>query len=130
MAAPTHLYINPFIYLTEPLTKTLTAMKKILSFGFAAAIVALLIVFSCQKSDNNTPNPNNTPVEYITASISGRVLDNNNQPVNGAVITAGTASTTTDLNGNFSISNVSLNKDAGFVKVAKDGFFNGSRTIV
>src|ERR1051325_8824092 len=106
-------------------------MKKILSFGFATIIAALLIVISCKKSDDNAPdNPNNKPIEYVTAGISGRVLDNNNQPVNGAVVKAGTTSTTTDLNGYFKISNVSLNKDAGLVKVEKDGFFQGSRTIV
>src|SRR5688500_4063575 len=106
-------------------------MKSILSFGFSAIIVAVLIVVSCQKSNNDTPdNPDpNKPIDYVTASISGRVLDDNNQPVNGAVVKAGTASTTTDLNGNCNISNVSLNEDAGLVKVEKDGFFQGSRTI-
>jgi hypothetical protein len=103
-------------------------MKKILSLGFAAIILALCIFISCQKKDDNSPD--NKPIENVTASISGQILDNNNQPVSGAVVKAGTASATTDLNGNFSISNVSLDKNAGFVKVAKDGFFEGSRTIV
>ena len=88
-------------------------MKKILSLGLAAVAAALLIIISCQKTNNDTPgNPTdpNLLIEYVTASITGRVLDNTNQPVNGAVVKAGTASTTTDLNGNFSISNVALTK--------------------
>ncbi|MBO9203531.1 MULTISPECIES: carboxypeptidase-like regulatory domain-containing protein [Niastella] len=104
-------------------------MKRILSLGFAAIIMALVIIISCKKSDNN-PSDNSNNIEQVTAGISGRVLDNNNQPVNGAVVKAGTAAATTDINGNFSISNVSLNKRAGFVKVEKDGFFTGSRTIM
>jgi hypothetical protein len=111
-------------------------MKRILSFGSLAVITALLIVFSCNKSNHDdapdtpdTPNNPNKPSEYVTASISGRVLDNNNQPVNGAVVKAGTASTTSNLNGEFRINNISLDKNAGFIKIEKDGFFQGSRTI-
>lgn len=108
-------------------------MKSTLSFVCSAILIALLVTISCQKSNNDIPDdPDdpNKPIEYVTASISGRVLDDNNQPVNGAVVKAGTASTTSDLNGNFKISNVSLNEDAGLVKVEKDGFFQGSRTFV
>jgi len=108
-------------------------MKKILSLGFAAVTAAGLIIISCQKANDDTPgSPTvpNLPIEYVSATITGRVLDNNNQPVNGAVVNAGTASTTTDINGSFRFSNVSLNKNAGFVKVTKDGFFEGGRTIV
>ena len=108
-------------------------MKSILALVSSAIVLTLLITIGCQKSKNDSPdNPDdpNKPIEYVTASISGRVLDDNNQPVNGAVVKAGTTSTTTDLNGYFKISNVSLNKDAGLVKVDKDGFFQGSRTIV
>jgi hypothetical protein len=110
-------------------------MRSILPIGFLTLITGILIVISCQKSDNNnnepvTPPVTNKPIEYVTASISGRILDDKNQPVNGAVVKAGTASATSDINGNFRINNVSLDKNAGFVKVEKDGFFQGSRTIV
>jgi hypothetical protein len=95
------------------------------------SLTALIITFSCQKSNNGEPNnPDDKPVVIVTAGISGRVVDDNNLPVNGAVVKAGTASVTTDINGNFKISDVSLNKNAGFIKVEKDGFFPGSRTIV
>jgi hypothetical protein len=106
-------------------------MKSILSIVFSAILIVLVITIGCQKSNHDSPNnPNNKPIEYVTASISGRVLDNSNQPVSGAVVKAGTASTTSDINGNFKISNVSLDKNAGFVKVEKEGFFQGSRTML
>lgn len=107
-------------------------MKSILTAGFTA-LVAIFFIASCHKSDNpgpDDPDDPTKPIEYVTVSITGRVIDDNNQPVNGAVVKAGTASTTTDIDGNFRINNVSLNKDAGLVKIQKEGFFETSRTIV
>jgi hypothetical protein len=105
-------------------------MKRILSIGFSIIILALLIVVSCQKSNNDIPDTPNNEKEYVNAIITGRILDENKQPVSGAVIKAGSSSTTSDLNGNFRINNVTLDKNAGFIKVEKDGFFAGSRTIM
>lgn len=106
-------------------------MKSIVSIGFLTIIAALVIAISCQKSDNNKPEPPQPgQKEYVTASIAGRILDDNKQPVSGATITAGTLTATSDVNGSFRISNVSIDKNAGFIKVEKDGFFQGSRTIV
>ncbi|MBO9203532.1 MULTISPECIES: carboxypeptidase regulatory-like domain-containing protein [Niastella] len=111
-------------------------MKSTLSLALAALVATLLITFSCQKSSHGEPDPNdpnnpNTPaIEYVTAGVSGRVVDDQNQPVNAAVVKVGTATATTDIDGNFTINNVRLNKNAGLVKVEKDGFFLGSRTIV
>lgn len=108
-------------------------MKSSISLALAAVAAALVITFSCQKSSHGDPdpnNPNNPVIEYVSAGISGRVVDDANQPVNAAAIKVGAATATTDIDGNFSITNVSLNKNAGLVKVEKDGFFPGSRTIV
>jgi hypothetical protein len=94
------------------------------------AIMAMLFWQSCQKNlsgDGITPPINNTPV---TAGVAGRVTDDENKPLQGAVITAGTATATTNVNGEFTINNTSLNKNAGVIKVVKPGFFNGFRTIV
>lgn len=99
----------------------------------AVFLTTLFIVISCQKSNNNAPDDNNNTTykpEYVTASVSGRVLDDNNQPVSSAVVKAGSSTTTSDVNGNFRINNVSLDKNAGCIKIEKDGFFQGSRTIV
>ena len=118
-------------------------MKSKLFLGFTVLLATLVITFSCQKPTHGEPDPEPTPnnptnpnnpnppvIEYVTAGISGRVVDNANQPVNAATVKVGTATATTDINGNFTISTVSLNKNAGLVKVEKDGFFLGSRTIV
>src|ERR1044072_6316205 len=105
-------------------------MKSIFRILFLSILAAIIVVISCKKSDHPSDDNSNKPIEYVSATISGRVLDNNKQPVNGAVVKAGSQTATTDLNGNFRITNVSLDKNAGFIKVEKDGFFQGSRTIV
>jgi Carboxypeptidase regulatory-like domain len=102
-------------------------MKPIRLVTSVIALSFLLIYLSCQKTEN--PGPGIKPVEYVTATVSGRVIDNDKIPVQGASIKAGAVSGTTDINGNFTLSNVSMDKNAGFIKVEKDGFFQGSRTI-
>jgi hypothetical protein len=107
-------------------------MRSIHSFGSLLVLTAIMIVFACKKTANNESgepeNPN--PIEYVTANISGQVLDENGKPVYGAFIKAGIASTTSDTSGNFSINNVNLDKNAGFIQIEKEGFFKGSRTIL
>ena len=104
------------------------------SIRLISYVVLLSIFFTnagCKKSDKCcSPEPNQPyTAEYVTATVTGRVTDENNLPVSGAAVKAGSLTATTDVNGNFSIANANLDKQAGFVKVEKDGFFQGSRTI-
>jgi len=78
-----------------------------------------------------TTNPNNIPAEQtVTASLEGRVLDEKGMPVQGAAVSSGSATTTTDVNGVFSFSKISMSSRFGFVKVSKTGYFTGSRSII
>ncbi|AXY73076.1 carboxypeptidase regulatory-like domain-containing protein [Paraflavitalea soli] len=97
-----------------------------------ATLLATCIYLSCQKTaspDLPEPGPGHVP-EYVTASISGRVTDDQRLPVSGATVKAGSATTTTDVNGAFTFSNINIDKTAGLVKVEKEGFFTGLRTLV
>lgn len=85
--------------------------------------------FSCKKSGNSDPNKIYIP-EYVTATISGRVTDDAGKPVSNAIVKAGSTSGTTDIDGAFTISNVTIDKKAAFIKVEKDGFFLGTKTLV
>jgi Carboxypeptidase regulatory-like domain len=105
-------------------------MKPIRLITPAIALSFLLIYLGCQKLGNPGPGVKPVVVEFVTATVSGRVIDNDQVPVQGASVKAGAVSGTTDVNGDFTLSNVSLDKNAGFVKVEKDGFFQGSRTIL
>lgn len=91
--------------------------------------VFLTLFFGCKK-ENSSDNIN--PImssNTITATVVGRIVDENNQPINGATIKAGTTSTTTDLNGNFRINAANLNESAAVVTAEKTGYFKGIRTF-
>jgi len=113
----------------NPLKKPLPAYILIIT----AAMI--LIAVACNKgiSTNNptTGNPNNIPADQtVTASVQGRVVDQNGVPVQGAAVKSGTATTTTDINGVFSFSAISMSSRFGYVQVVKSGYFTGSRSII
>lgn len=97
----------------------------IVLFGFFLA--------TCQKEMSQDtggpviPGPN--PVT-VTASVSGRVINELGDPVAGAMVKAGTSMATTDINGEFSITNAQLVNKAAYVTVNKSGYFEGSRTFI
>jgi hypothetical protein len=104
-----------------------TLASAVALFGFI-----LICMFSCQRDISGGPQPDKPPVvEYVNTSISGRITDDADKPVQGAQVKSSAGSiTTTDINGNFRFNNIRVDKNAGFVLVEKDGFFQGSRTIV
>ena len=104
----------------------------ILTLALTAA--SLIGFFACNKesaANSSTTTGNNIPPELtVTASLQGRVIDENGTPVQGAAVTSGTATTTTDINGAFTFTNISLSSRFGYVKVSKTGYFTGSRSII
>ncbi|HLZ89143.1 MAG TPA: carboxypeptidase-like regulatory domain-containing protein, partial [Puia sp.] len=102
--------------------------------SLALALLFLAAGFiACQKyasSSNSSTSTNPFPAEVtVTASVQGRVVDENDIPVEGATVTSGTASTSTDINGIFTFKNISLSSRFGFVKASKTGYFTGSRSV-
>lgn len=106
--------------------KKIHTLKTVLYFGFFS------LLFSCKKNDNpiEWKDPVFTQGNLVTASFTGRITDNDNYPLSGATVTAGGKTTTTDVNGQFNITNASVSSNAALVKVAKNGFFTGYRTLV
>lgn len=86
---------------------------------------------TCQKDFSINGNQPVTPAPGadITAKVQGRITDEFGDPVKGALVTAGTFSATTDINGEFLINNADLKSDAALVKVSKAGYFPASRTF-
>ena len=105
-------------------------MKPIIRY---AAYLLLFFVslanYQCQKNPQEIPDPIDPLAEKVTASIKGRVTDENSRPVNNASVVAGTTTVTTDINGFFQLNNIQLAKNAGFVLVEKTGYLKGCRTI-
>ncbi|MDR3712875.1 MAG: hypothetical protein P4L51_08670 [Puia sp.] len=106
--------------------------KNLLWFTGIFLIASLVFLGSCHKnnSQTNSANPPAPADETVMAGLQGRVLDENGVPVQGAAVTSGTATTTTDVNGVFSFTNIQMSSRFGFVKVVKSGYFTGSRTIL
>jgi hypothetical protein len=61
-------------------------------------VLSIFTLSACQEEDDTTPEG---------VSISGVVVNEAGQPINGAVVTIGVQSATTDAQGNYSISGVS-----------------------
>jgi hypothetical protein len=107
---------------------------------FAVTGFLFLFLSACQREikevPGSNPNPNpgtETPVndnEMVTASVLGVVVNENNVPVQGAIVKSGTNTTTTDRHGMFRFSNISLSKANGRVKVEQNGYFTAYRTFV
>jgi hypothetical protein len=105
-------------------------MKPILRYAaYFLLFVISLANYQCQKNPQDIPGPIDPLAEKVTASIKGRVTDENSKPVNSASVSAGTTTVTTDINGFFQLNNIQLAKNAGFVLVEKTGYLKGCRTI-
>jgi hypothetical protein len=106
--------------------------KSLPSLALVAFASLLLIAMACNKSSSTTnPTTTNIPPDVmVTASLQGRVLDQNGLPLQGAAVTSGSAGTTTDVNGVFSLISISMSSRFGYVKVAAPGYYAGSRSII
>jgi hypothetical protein len=93
-------------------------------------VIALTILISCQKEFHaDDPSINTGNVANVITTVSGRIVNELLQPVEGAMVKAGAAITTTDINGEFTIKNAFLYDEAAYVQVEKAGYFTGSRTF-
>jgi hypothetical protein len=104
-------------------------MKKFL-FPVLLLFVSIF-AFNCQKEISFTGglNPGGNSSAPISATIQGRVVDENDQPANGVLIKVGTKTATTDSRGYFRITKASLDKNASLVIAEKAGYFKAYRTF-
>ena len=109
---------------------------KLSRLNFLLAIFSVLLFISCQK-EVKTDNPgtgggsggtviNPSPVQ---GSLTGKVVDNNNNAVPGALVKAGSNTATTDSRGLFRFNNIQLDKYSSLVTVEKSGFFKAYRVF-
>jgi hypothetical protein len=108
--------------------------KTLFSLSLTLLVTSVIIFIACSKSissGSGATNPNNIPADVtVTASLQGRVVDENGLPVEGAAVSSGAATTSTDVNGIFSFTSISMSSRFGYVQVAKTGYFMGSRSII
>ena len=98
-------------------------------------LVISISLLSCQKEvKNDSPGTgggtgtvvNPTPVQ---GTVTGKVVDKNNNAVSGATVKAGSNTTTTDNRGLFRFNNIQLDKYSAVLTVEKNGFFKGYRVF-
>jgi hypothetical protein len=104
-------------------------MKQTYSLLFIAAISAASVITGCQKTVDS-PQHTSAPQERISASVQGFVVDENESPVAGALVTAETVTAITDASGKFLLNDVELYQAAGSVKVEKDGYSIASGSYI
>lgn len=116
-------------------------MKKII---VSLSCLLLLCIFSCEKDDNTVapviaeeeepviPEPINFEENFgttVTARFFGRVVDEQNMPIQGATVLIGNTITTTDIFGIFSGIDTTAYEKFAYVTVERDGYIKGSRAV-
>ncbi|MEZ5049651.1 MAG: carboxypeptidase-like regulatory domain-containing protein [Saprospiraceae bacterium] len=97
-------------------------IKQIISIS----LLLLLVFTGCQK-DNETFVTDDS--KSYNSTLFGLVLDENQNPVEGASVNYKNASTTTDEYGVYKIENVKVNDQHNFITIEKSGYFEGCRTF-
>lgn len=105
-------------------------MKHQSLYLYAILFAVLAFAGNCRKSELSLETGGGGGGSTTGFSISGRVLDQNNVPVNLAEVKAGTSTARTDAEGYFRLKNVPVSKRTAYVTVDKSGYFQGSRTFV
>jgi VCBS repeat-containing protein len=94
------------------------------------------MVFSCtidtDISDRgiNAPNYPDLVTKVTTSVITGFVTDENDHPVNGALVETGAFQTSTDRNGFFKFNNAVVTKEAATVSVSLPNYFKIVKTFL
>lgn len=91
-------------------------MKKIIPVLIYGVIISQF--WGCKKG-NDTPPPD---TGIVTATIIGQVFDDSGNPLQGAQVTLGGNSKTTNTYGEFSFEKVSVSKSRFYVKAASSGY--------
>ncbi|MFK7783752.1 MAG: carboxypeptidase-like regulatory domain-containing protein [Crocinitomicaceae bacterium] len=106
------------------------------TFFISSMIMTLL--FSCKKeeiSPNSPQNPTTTASNAlysgitISTSIGGEVSDEFGAPVPNALVTVGSEQVYTNDLGFFLFDNITVDQNRAFVKVEKNGYFLGAKSI-
>jgi len=106
-------------------------MKRITNPSAWIILIFSCFIFSqCQKNPSIDNPPTDPLAEKVTATIKGRVTDENARPIKDATVQSGTTIVLTDINGYFRLDNVQLAKNASFVIVEKTGYLKGCRTFL
>lgn len=95
---------------------------------YSTLILFLFIFsFSCKKS-NNHHTTNEYSVE-VRADIVGQIIDENGEPIIGALVKLNNSTFISDSIGSFQFFDVITSKNNTFIHVTKPNYFNGNRVL-
>lgn len=106
-------------------------------YRFSFFLMALLLsLASCSElkslmnPDEDPDEPGDDPIEVnmVSYSLSGIVKDVNGTPLEGVLVTSGTASSTTNTEGLFDLSEQAMVERRSLVRFSKDGYFDVVRS--
>jgi hypothetical protein len=97
---------------------------KPIHFAFYLLSIITIGIFSCSKGDITSSSGNEKQI-----AIDGFVTDEFGLYVKGALVEFGNITTTTSIDGYFQIPRTKYYGEA-YIKVSKQGYFTGSRTLV
>ena len=85
---------------------------------------------SLMNPDEDPDEPGDDPIEVnmVSYSLSGIVKDVNGTPLEGVLVTSGTASSTTNTEGLFDLSEQAMVERRSLVRFSKDGYFDVVRS--
>lgn len=93
----------------------------------------LLIVPGCRKDESNETvimkEPTGDPTIEVVSGVTGFVTNENGDPVSNAKVTVYNQNVETDDNGVFYLNNTPLNRSRTNIRVEKQGFIDGFKTI-
>ncbi len=95
-------------------------------------IIIALISMQCRKElsgENAFPGQGNNQSSPISATLQGNIVDENDQPAEGVVVTVGAKTVTTNSHGYFRIVDAPLDKNASVVTAQQPGYFTAYRTF-
>ena len=79
-----------------------------------------------EPPDTNGEEPPDTNGEPITATVSGTVIDDSSEPIEGVLVQIGDVSTTTDSNGEYSLE---VSNGTYYIEASKDGYSQGIKSV-
>lgn len=103
--------------------------NQLISSVSLASLIVIIFV-SCQRDPISIINdPNIHTPDYYSGSLSGQVIDEDLEPLEGVTVKINTVETTTDRNGFFTLSDIQLDINGTLVKSEKDGYWSISKML-
>ncbi len=105
-------------------------LNKLSLLGFA---LASMLFFNCSKSEDSAVVDSNAKFNLgksVSRVFKGTIIDQNSNPLSNVTVKLNGKTVTTDANGIFLLSNITVKERFAYVTAEKVGYFTGSRTMM